>query len=129
MKVEGGKELAAILRRFADGSARKAVARVVYQKAEIIAGKAKDEYVPVDLGALKGSIRADGPHDADGKVSASVVAGGPAAPYAVVVHEDLTAHHDVGGPKYLERPAMEVRPTIRPAILEALRRERRKGRK
>jgi hypothetical protein len=38
-------------------------------------------------------------------VSVRVEVGGPAAPYALLVHEDLTAHHPVGGAKYLERAA------------------------
>lgn len=92
--------------------------RVIYQKAEVIAGKAKEE-VPVDTGALRSSIHVEldeGPES----VSASIVAGGPAAEYAVYVHEDLTARHPVGGPKFIERPVLEVAPTIAPAILKAI---------
>lgn len=36
-----------------------ATKKVLYQKAETISGKAKDEYVPVDWGTLKGTIHVE----------------------------------------------------------------------
>jgi hypothetical protein len=92
----------------------KAARKVLYRKAEKIAGEAKGE-VPVDTGALKSTIHVE--MDDDG---AAIVAGGPAAGYAVYVHEDLTARHPVGGPKYIERPFLQELPSIAPAILAEL---------
>jgi hypothetical protein len=36
-------------------------------------------------------------------VSCDIVAGGPDAPYALVVHERLDVYHPIGGAKYIER--------------------------
>ena len=89
-----------------------------------VAGRAKEEFVPVDTGALKGTIHTTKPKVTTGGVSVSVVAGGPAAPYALRVHEWL----GVGvkwsvpgtGPKYLSQPLNQARPGIKHAILRAL---------
>lgn len=40
----------------------------------------------------------------------NIVAGGPSAPYAIYVHEDLEAFHKVGQAKYIESVLMESRP-------------------
>src|SRR6059036_477727 len=68
---------------------------------ETVMTDAKATYVPVDTGALRASGFVDGP-DAAGTVTLGF--GGPAAPYAVIVHEDLTVTHKVGQAKYLETP-------------------------
>jgi len=57
---------------------------------------------PVDTGALVASEHAEGPFEVGSKVSATIVAGGPTAPYAVYVHEDLDAIHPVGEAKFVE---------------------------
>lgn len=94
-----------------------AAKKVIYQKAEVISGRAK-ESVPVDTGALRSTIHVE--IEEGDTASASVVAGGPAAPYAAIVHEDMLARHTVGGPKYIERPVLEVMPSIAPAIRRAI---------
>lgn len=50
-----------------------------------------------------------------------VVVGYEAA-YAVYVHEDLEAHHEVGQAKYLEQPAREYQPELRAIIVDSLKR-------
>ena len=70
-------------------------------ETEIEAAEAKRR-VPVDLGALKSSIHATGPTWKGRSVQCAIVAGGPAAGYAVIVHEDLEAFHKVGQAKYIE---------------------------
>lgn len=112
----GDKELMAKIRALGKAG-EQAGRKILYRKAEKIAGKAKDE-VPVDTGALKSTIHVD-LGDGD-EISAAVVCGGPAAPYAVYVHEDLTARHPVGGPKFIERPFLEEVPTVAPAIVAEL---------
>lgn len=67
---------------------------------------------PVDNGTLRGTVHVEGPEIGDGMVSTSVVAGGPSAPYAVIVHEDLTAQHKVGQAKFIESVIMESKATI-----------------
>ena len=62
---------------------------------------------PVDTGALQESIHLEG-HGADIRV----VAGGGGIGYAVVVHEDLEAHHPRGEAKFIERPLTESAPHL-----------------
>lgn len=79
------------------------------------------EIVPVDTGALRATIQATDPVVSGTKVSVSVSAGGPAAPYALSVHENPRSGQTAGlSPsgkkyrswarsgewKYLERPAL-----------------------
>lgn len=64
---------------------------------------------PVDTGTLKGTIHAEGPFRQGRRIYATIVAGGPAAPYAIYVHEDPDAHHPVGQWKYIESVLMESR--------------------
>ena len=68
------------------------------------------ELVPVDTGALFGTIKVEQPRDLRGrfKVGWAIVAGGSNAPYAIFVHEDLTARHDRGQAKFLEKAAIQV---------------------
>ena len=76
----------------------------LYEEAEIIMTLAKTDYVPVDTGALRASGFVDPPVISGTRAEVSFGFGGPAAPYAVVVHEDLTKRHPVGQAKYLEIP-------------------------
>lgn len=46
---------------------------------------------------------------------------GYSAAYAVYVHEDLEAHHDVGQAKFLEQPAREESDAIAGTISKALK--------
>lgn len=77
---------------------------VLYEEAETIIGLAKEQYVPVDTGALRGSGFVEPPVQTGDRVEVRLGFGGPAAPYALTVHEDLTAYHPVGQAKYLETP-------------------------
>ena len=96
----------------------------LFQEAEDIAGNSKEHFVPVDTGALRNSIFATRPKVSRNNVSVSIVAGGPAAPYALRVHEWLGAgvKWSVGGtgPKYLEQPLNQARPGIKRALQKAL---------
>lgn len=76
----------------------------LYQEAEIIIGAAKTDYVPVDTSALKNSGFVNLPEVSGSRTTVTFGFGGPAAPYAVYVHEDLTKRHTVGQAKYLEIP-------------------------
>ncbi len=57
------------------------------------------ELVPVRTGALRASCRVSA-GDTGGTVSYDT-------PYAVQVHEDMTAHHPSGQAKFLEQPASD----------------------
>ena len=68
---------------------------------------ASKERTPVDTGALKGSGHVQGPFTDGNDTIVKLVYGGPAAGYAIVVHEDLTARHDNGQSKFLESVVAE----------------------
>lgn len=81
------------------------------QEAEIEATEIKKR-TPVETGALRASIQVEGPIRDGRKVTCKISAGGPAEPYALVVHEDLEAYHKVGEAKYIERPLAESAPHL-----------------
>jgi len=57
---------------------------------------------PIDTGALVNTVRTVGPEYRGQFVFCGTVAGGPDAPYAPYVHENLEAHHPVGQAKFIE---------------------------
>lgn len=67
---------------------------------------------PEETGRLRGTIKRIGPKIEGNSASVLIVAGGPDAPYAPDVHEDLDAIHPVGQAKFLESVLMESRPFI-----------------
>lgn len=67
---------------------------------------------PVEFGTLRSSGHVQGPTQVAGDWQVRLVFGGPAAKYAAAVHENLTAHHKVGQPKYLESVVVEHRRTF-----------------
>jgi hypothetical protein len=96
---EGGEELRSGLARHAE-EAPTALDSALFQEANAIFAKSQ-RLVPVRYGHLKGSGVVEGP--TNGVVLIGY--GGPAAPYALIVHEDLEAAHKPGRQaKYLEEP-------------------------
>lgn len=83
---------------------------VVVEEAEKVATAAKI-LTPVDTGTLRSTgvvlykIKA-------ASIVATVVFGGPAAPYALAVHERLDIHHTTGQAKFLETAFEQARPRI-----------------
>jgi hypothetical protein len=49
--------------------------------------------------------------------------GGPSAPYAVIVHENLNVRHQVGQAKFLERPLNEAARGLAERIAAEVRRQ------
>lgn len=86
----------------------KATGRALMQETEIEATEARRQ-TPVLYGILRSTVKADGPFFDGDRIYTMVSAGGPAADYAVYVHEDLDAFHRVGNAKFIERPLMESR--------------------
>lgn len=81
-------------------------------ETEIIATACR-RITPVDTGALVNSIHVVGPEIRGRTIGTAIVAGGPAAPYALIVHEDLDAKHAEGKQaKYIEQPVMEAAPEL-----------------
>lgn len=87
-------------------------------EAELIMTEAKRR-TPVLTGALRASGHVTGP---DVEAQAVTLAfDGPAAPYAVVVHENIAARHVTGEAKFLERPLLEALPGLADRIAARIR--------
>lgn len=82
----------------------KVLAPIVYKKANGAMTVIKQRYVPVDTGALRSTGSVKPSVIAGDSVTVEMGFGGPAAPYALIVHERLGAHHPIGQAKYLEEP-------------------------
>lgn len=78
-------------------------------EAEIEMTEAKKR-TPVDTGVLRASGYVSGPTREGQMVFVRLTFGGPAAPYALIVHEDPYATHKVGQWKYLESVINESAP-------------------
>jgi hypothetical protein len=76
-------------------------AQGLFEAGNMVMTDAKQR-VPVDLGALKGSGYVTAPTPTPGGMNVEIGFGGPAAGYAIYVHEDLSPRHPVGEAKYLE---------------------------
>lgn len=63
---------------------------------------------PVLTGALRASGHVEGPRDG----AVRLVFGGPAAPYALYVHENMEALHKTGQAKFLESVILESAPYL-----------------
>ena len=98
------RRLAALGRKFP-----KAVGAAMYQEMEIEAAEST-ERTPVKLGTLQGSHEVSDPEYKGTLISVTISVGGPAAPYALYVHEDLDAFHSVGQAKFLESTLRESAP-------------------
>lgn len=76
---------------------------------EIVMTRSKEEFVPIDTGALKNSGMVTPAPD---RIAITLSYGGAASAYAVPVHENPHAHHPVGEYKYLEKPLLEAAGTL-----------------
>lgn len=84
------------------------VARGLMQETEIETTEVRRR-TPVDKGPLVGSVHAEGTFTRGRSIYSMIVAGGPAAAYAAIVHEDPDAFHPVGQWKYIESVIMEAK--------------------
>lgn len=110
LTLDGAADLIAMLQAVgADAPA--VVAGVLYREGERIMAESKAE-VPVETGALKGTGHVQVPETRGDLVSVTLGYGGPAAPYAIIVHEDLMARHLNGKAKYLEDPMLRAAGTM-----------------
>lgn len=114
------KEAEARLRELVEKFPKTAL-RAVREEAEIEMTEAKKR-TPVDTGALRASGYVDGPaYDVDGDIVVRYGFGGPSAPYALQVHEDLEAFHKVGQAKFLESVLRESGPHMAQRVAERIR--------
>ena len=104
--LTGDVELQAVLRS-AQLNAPKAVAQAIYEEAQVIFAKSQ-VLVPVDTSALRGSGDVSAIQGSGQGVYVDIFYGGPAAPYALYVHEIIGNYHKTPTQaKYLEQPFME----------------------
>ena len=104
--LEGDVELQAVLRS-AQLNAPKAVAQAIYEEAQVIFAKSQI-LVPVDTSALRGSGDVSAIQGSGQGMYVDIFYGGPAAPYALYVHEIIGNYHKAPTQaKYLEQPFME----------------------
>ena len=104
--LTGDVELQAVLRA-AQQNAPKAVAQAIYEEAQVIFAKSQ-VLVPVDTSALRGSGDVSAIQGSGQGVYVDIFYGGPAAPYALYVHEIIGNYHNPPTQaKYLEQPFME----------------------
>lgn len=102
--------------------------RGLVKEAEGVMTISKQAYVPVEFGTLKNSGFVDKPKRRGRRVVIELGFGGPAAPYAIFVHEDLLAFHTVGEAKYLEKPLRRARRGMAERLAKEIRAElRREG--
>lgn len=104
-----------------DQTARRALAQLgqemlgrfgqaLYVEGEAIMTDSKQNYCPVDTGALRASGQVM-PTEVDGStVTVQLGYGNSSVPYALRQHEDLTYKHTVGSAKYLELPMLAALP-------------------
>lgn len=108
--VNGVDAMRARLRRLQERFPNDVVAGL-YQEIEVEVKEVKRR-TPVDTGTLRNTIRQVGPVKSGTMITTLIAAGGPAAPYAIYVHEDLDAIHPVGQAKFIESVIMESRPYL-----------------
>lgn len=80
-------------------------------EAEIEMTEAKRR-TPVRFGHLRASGYVEGPIIAQGDIAVRLAFGGPSAPYAIYVHENMEAFHPVGQAKFLESVLLESAPYL-----------------
>jgi hypothetical protein len=107
MKHKGSLDDFALYLRQARSRLRKELASGLYQLGEEVMADARPR-TPVEFGHLRQSGHVELPAWSGSEVSVTVGFGGPAAPYAIYVHENLEAHHEVGQAKYLEEACLTV---------------------
>ncbi|NDC49453.1 MAG: hypothetical protein EBZ61_10325 [Micrococcales bacterium] len=104
--LEGDK---ALIKALKDGKDRspQAVAQAIWEEANTIFAKSQI-LVPVDTGVLRGSGGVSAPQMGNQGYFVDIFYGGPAAPYALYVHEIIGNYHNPPTQaKYLEQPLME----------------------
>jgi len=87
----------------------KTAARSLHKSGEIIMNDSMENYVPVATGALRGTGYVEPPDFGRGEIVVEMGFGGPAAPYALKVHENPRAGKTKGvSPQGIEYPTTET---------------------
>ena len=95
-------------------------AAALYQEA-LVEQKGSMKRTPVDTGALRDSHQTSLPRWKGQNLEVTIKVGGPAAGYAVIVHEDMEAKHEVGEAKFLENTIKESAPSLLARIAKRMK--------
>ncbi len=120
VEIKGAKQLQEALAKLGDRMMAEA-GKALYAEAELIMTESKEQ-CPVDTGALRGTGHVEDPQASGGQVTVQMGYGGPAAPYAVYVHERLDVRHRVGKAKFLEDPVKAAAPKLPARLTRRLKR-------
>lgn len=107
-------KLARLAQKFPDE-----VVRGLYVETEVEVKEVKMR-TPVDRGTLRGTVHQVGPFREGRMIYTLIAAGGPSAPYAIYVHENLEVIHKVGQAKFIESVIMESRPYLAARIAKRI---------
>jgi len=109
--LEGMDDLQRVLKNLKDQSGA-VMGQALYEEANVIFANSQ-VLVPVDTGVLRGSGGVSAPQMGTRGYFVDIFYGGPAAPYALYVHEIIGNYHNPPTQaKYLERPLMDRIPAI-----------------
>ena len=110
--LKGDLELQEVLKAAKDKTPL-AVAQAIWEEANLIFAKSQI-LVPVDTSALRGSGGVSAPQMGNQGYFVDIFYGGPAAPYALYVHEIIGNYHNPPTQaKYLEQPLVQAIPDIK----------------
>jgi len=119
MELFGDKELINALKKGGEKSPH-AIAQAIWEEANLIFAKSQ-VLVPVDTGVLRGSGGVSAPQQGPQGYFVDVFYGGPAAPYALFVHEIIENYHKPPTQaKYLEQPLMEAQAELQSRIKDRI---------
>ena len=109
--LDGIDDLQKVLKNLKDQSGE-VMGQALYEEANVIFANSQ-VLVPVDTGVLRGSGGVSAPQMGTRGYFVDIFYGGPAAPYALIVHEIIGNYHNPPTQaKYLERPLMDRVPAI-----------------
>jgi hypothetical protein len=109
--LDGIDDLQKVLKNLKDQSGA-VMGQALYEEANVIFANSQ-VLVPVDTGVLRGSGGVSAPQMGTRGYFVDIFYGGPAAPYALIVHEIIGNYHNPPTQaKYLERPLMDRIPAI-----------------
>jgi len=121
LHLEGVTELQRALRQLGP-KAESALKRSLTTEAEKIMARAK-RLTPVDTGTLRATGHVQRPVLERDRIEITLGFGGPAAQYAIYVHEGTEMNFTVGQAKFLEQPVNEAARGLADRLAREVRRE------
>lgn len=119
IKISGVDNVRRSLRRKAE-TGQSSLEAALYREGEEIMAKSK-RITPVDTGNLRATGHVRPPERTGTQVFVRLGFGGPAAPYAVYVHEGTHLNFTVGQAKFLEEPIRRARRGFTKRIADRMR--------